>query len=125
RAIDGPLADSNRWDAWQDLLTRAHDIATRAGDTSSAGWAPPQQGHRAVLVDDKSEARRLLREARSTRKRIGDTTGLKVTGNNLKILGWTRWMILGAVLAGFGVATLGGNVGGEVMTHTVGPFSTG
>ena len=107
RAIDGPLAEANRWDAWRDMLTRAHDIAIGAGDTSTAGWALHQQGTRAVLLDDKQEARRYLREARSTRKRIGDATGLKATGNNLKLLGWTRWMVLLAALAGLGVTTLG------------------
>ena len=118
RAIDGPLADSNRWDAWRDMLTRAHDIATRAGDTSSAGWALHQQGTRSVLLDDKREARRLLRAARSTRKRIGDTAGLKVTGSNLKLLGWARWAILLAVLGGLGVTTLGALV---VVPEFLGP----
>ena len=107
RAIDGPLADSNRWDAWHDMLTRAHDIAVRAGDMSTAGWALHQQGTRAVLLGDKQEGRRLLREARSTRTGIGDVAGLKATRNNLKFLGWTRWMVLLAVLAGLGVTTLG------------------
>ena len=106
-AIDGPLADSNRWDAWRDMLGRAHDIATHAGDLSNAGWALHQQGTRSVLLDDKKEARRLLRAARSTRKRIGDTAGLKVTGGNLKLLGWAPGMILLAVVAGLGVTTLG------------------
>jgi hypothetical protein len=107
RTIDGPLADSNRWDAWRDMLTRAHDIAVRAGDMSTAGWALHQQGTRAVLLGDKREGRRLLKEARSLRKRIGDVAGLKATRNNLKFLGWTRWMVLLAVLGGLGVTTLG------------------
>jgi hypothetical protein len=107
RMIDGPLVDSNRWDAWREMLTRAHDIAIRAGDTSSAGWALHQQGTRAELLGNKWQARRLLREARSVRKRIGDAAGLKTTGNNLRLLGWTRWMLLLAVLAGLGVTTLG------------------
>jgi len=107
RAMDGPLADSNRWDAWRDMLTRAQDIATRAGDAASEGWALHQQGTREVLLGDKAKARRLLKQARSTRKRIGDAAGLKVTDNNLKVLGWARWMILTAALAGLGVTTLG------------------
>jgi TIR domain/Cep192 domain 4 len=107
RAIDGALAASNRWDAWDDMLTRAHEIAVRAGDMSTAGWALHQQGTRALLLDDKPEALRLLKEARSVRKRSGDAAGLSATRNNLKLLGWARWMVLLAVLGGLGVTTLG------------------
>ena len=99
------------------MLTRAYDIATHAGDLSNAGWALHQQGTRSLMLDDKREARRLLREARATRKGIGDTAGLKVTGGNLKLLGWARWMILGAVVAGLGVTTLGALVIPPLVTR--------
>ncbi len=118
RAIDGPLADANRWDAWRDMLARAHDIATRAGDLSNAGWAQHQQGTRSALLEHKKEARRLFRAARSTRKRIGDTAGFKVTAGNLKLLGWAPWMVLLAVVAGLGATTLGALV---VAPRIMGP----
>ena len=108
RAIDRALADSNRWDAWRDMLTRAHDIAVRAGDTSTASWALHQQGTRSALLGDKREARRLLNEARSIRARSGDAAGLQATSSNLKFLGWARWMVMLLLLTGLGGTTLAG-----------------
>ena len=108
RAIDRALADSNRWDAWRDMLTRAHDIAVRAGDTSTASWALHQQGTRSALLGDKREARRLLNEARSIRARSGDAAGLQATSSNLKFLGWARWMVMLLLSTGLGGTTLAG-----------------
>ena len=102
RAIDRALADSNRWDAWRDMLTRAHDIAVRAGDTSTASWALHQQGTRSALLGDKRQARRLLNEARSIRARSGDAAGLQATSSNLKFLGWARWMVMLLLLSRLG-----------------------
>ena len=107
RALEGPLADANRWDAWGDVLSRAYDIAARAGDSASAGWARHQQGTRALMQHDKRAARRLLGEARKTRQRSGDTAGLSITRNNLRLVRWSRWAILLTLLGGAGLTTLG------------------
>ena len=107
RALDGPLAEANRWDAWGNMLARAHDIAVRAGDASTTAWTLHQQGTRMQMLGNKPDAIRLLRESRTLRKRISDVAGLKATTNNLRLLGWTRWMILLTVVAGLGVTALG------------------
>jgi hypothetical protein len=107
RALDGPLAEANRWDAWRDMLSRAYEIAMRAGDDAAAGWALHQQGTRALMEGDQREAKRLLDEARRLRERRGDAGELRVTRDNLRLLGWSRLAILLAVLGGLGVTTLG------------------
>ncbi len=121
RAFDGSLADANRWDAWRDMLSRAHDIATRIGDDASAGWAQHQRGSLELMLGDKRAARRLLNDARNARKRSGDAAGLNATGNNLRLLGWSRWAILLAVLAGLGVTTLGAI---PIVNYVLRPIAT-
>ena len=66
RALDGPLAEANRWDAWRDMLSRAHDIAARAGDDATAGWALHQLGHA------RADAGRQARGAAPPRRRPQD-----------------------------------------------------
>lgn len=121
RALDSPLADANRWDAWRDLLSRAHDIATRSGDDATAGWALHQQGTRALLLDDKGEARRLFGGARKSRKRSGDAEGLRATRHNLRLLGWPWWAILLTLFVGLGVTTLGAI---PIVNHLLRPIPT-
>ena len=106
RALDAPLANANRWDAWRDMLERAHDIALQIGDVSTAGWAAHQLGTRDILLGDKRAARKRLEEASRLRKRSGDDAGLEATRGNLKLLGWTRWMLVVALFATVGVTTL-------------------
>jgi len=107
RTIDGPLADANRWDAWRDMLWRAHDIATRSGNPTAAGWAQHQLGTRALMLGDKPVARRHLADARRLRRESGDSAGLKASNDNYRYLRWSRWAILLAVLGGAGLTTLG------------------
>ena len=107
RTFDGPLADANRWDAWRDMLSCAHDIATRSGNSTEAGWAQHQLGTRALMLGDKPVARRHLADARRLRRESGDSAGLKASNDNYRHLRWSRWAILLTALGGAGLTTLG------------------
>jgi hypothetical protein len=106
RTLDGPLADANRWDAWRDMLSRAHDIASKSGNPGAAGWAQHQLGTRALMLGNRPEARRLLAAARILRQQSGDLAGLKATNDNYRYLRWSRWAVLLALLGGAGLTTL-------------------
>lgn len=107
RTLDGPLADANRWDAWRDMLSRAHDIAIGSGNQNAAGWAQHQLGTRALMLGDRRDARRRLAEARKLRLECGDTAGLKASSDNYRYLRWSRWALLLALIGGAGITTLG------------------
>lgn len=107
RSIDSPLAGANRWDAWHDMLSQAHDIASRSGNLVAAGWAQHQLGTRALMLGDKTKARYHLGKARSLRRGSGDGAGLDASNANFSYLRWSRLAVLLATLGGAGLATLG------------------
>ncbi len=107
RALDAPLAQSRRWDAWREALERTQHMAEHIGDHAACGWSLHQQGTRELLLGDKRAARRLFEAALAARQRAGDAPGALTTKASLKVLGGVRWLWVLLSLLGSGSIALG------------------
>ena len=85
RAVDGPLALSRQWGAWEKVLRHALEAARAAGDEVSEGWALHQLGTRALGLGDQGSATHHLRSAVALRERLGDQPGAAVSRHNLRL----------------------------------------
>lgn len=111
RAIDPYLTLYGMWEAWETVLRQVLNAANQLSDKATRAWALHQLGTRTAGYGNLSEAKKLLEEARDTRKSIGDTTGAAYTQHNLWVLfppppthdkgqtnggigGVVRWLIL-------------------------------
>ena len=83
RAIDGALALTRRWGAWEEALLAVRLAAGLLGDRGAEAWALHQLGTRALCLDEQAEAHDLLVRALDLRELLGDAAGTAATRHNL------------------------------------------
>src|SRR6266545_2518465 len=83
RAIDGALALTRRWGAWEEALLAVRRVAGNLGDRGAEAWALHQLGTRALCLDERADAHDLLTRALELRELLGDAAGAAATRHNL------------------------------------------
>ncbi|HLO27857.1 MAG TPA: ATP-binding protein [Anaerolineales bacterium] len=86
RAMDPYLTLSGYWGAWRKTLGEVHKAAQALGDLALQGWVLHQLGSYEIGIGNQAAARKLLEQAISTRKKIGDQTGMAYSQHNLQII---------------------------------------
>jgi hypothetical protein len=86
RAVCGILAVAQRWAELVHSLGELLSAAEAGGDAHAAGWACHELGTLHFCAENPGEAGRLLRQARETRKSLGDGLGIAATDHNLRAL---------------------------------------
>jgi hypothetical protein len=86
RAIDGALALSRRWGAWERALGRVGAAAHALRDRGTQAWVLHQLGTRALFLGEHRTAMPLLLRARDLRDSLGDAAGAAATRDNLRLL---------------------------------------
>lgn len=86
KLVEGSLAISGRWEAWEATLQHALQAAQSLGDLAEKAWALHQLGTRLLCLGDKEAARSLLIQALRLRTTLGDRAGAAVTRHNLNLL---------------------------------------
>ena len=86
RASDTIAAGAGLWDAWRTILDIGLASARAIGDRDGEAWALHQLGTRALCLEDKLDAHRMLREALRLRRALGDRTGAANTQHNMRFL---------------------------------------
>lgn len=84
--LEGALALSGRWAAWEQVLNWMLEAARALGEQGLEGWALHQLGTRALCAGDKTAARAALTKALRLREMLGDEAGAAVTRHNLNLL---------------------------------------
>jgi|GEM_PF-1481357 len=84
--LEGALALSGRWAAWEQVLGWMLGAARALGEQGLEGWALHQLGTRALCLGDKTAARAALTKALRLREMLGDEPGAAVTRHNLNLL---------------------------------------
>jgi len=86
KSLEGALAQSGRWDAWSESLSKALAAAQAQGDQSTMAWALHQIGTRSMCLAEKRAARAALIQALRLREALGDRAGAAVSRHNLRVL---------------------------------------
>ena len=86
RASDTIAAGAGMWDAWRTILDIGLQSARAIGDRDGEAWALHQLGTRALCLEDKLDAHRMLREALRLRRALGDRVGAANTQHNMRFL---------------------------------------
>ena len=86
KAVEGALALSRQWGAWEQALQSGLQAAEALGDLKAKAWAMHQLGTRLLSLDEKQAARQLLVRALRLREMLGDRAGAAVTRHNLSLL---------------------------------------
>jgi len=86
RAAERALFIAGRWEAWQHTLSHGLEAARASADKAAVAFFSHQQGTLAFCQDQLSEAHRLLEQALSLRKQIGDEAGVELTRHNMRLL---------------------------------------
>jgi hypothetical protein len=84
--LDGVLVTGARWGAWAVSLERCLAAAKALGDRSSEAWALHEIGTRALCLEDRSTARRLLTQAAALRESIDDIPAAAASRRNLELV---------------------------------------
>lgn len=85
-AIEGTLAISARWGAWEQALGWMLTAARATGNQAAAAWALHQLGTRALCLGETAVAFNALDEALRLREFLGDLDGAAVTRHNLSLI---------------------------------------
>lgn len=86
RLVEGSLAISGRWEAWEAALQHALQAAQSLGNLAEKAWALHQLGTRRLCLGDKEAARSILIRALRLRITLGDRAGAAMTRHNLNLL---------------------------------------
>jgi hypothetical protein len=86
RSLATLLALLGRWLELIKSLKLALSAAEQLGDTSGQAWALHELGTLHLAAGERTEAERLLSQARAMREQIGDRLGLATTDRNLQFL---------------------------------------
>jgi hypothetical protein len=86
RTVQGILALSGQWGAW-DLVLKWMLLAARAmGDRAAEAFVLHQLGTRALCLNEVADAQSYLTEALRIREALNDQAGIEVTRHNLNFL---------------------------------------
>lgn len=86
RTVQGILALSGQWDAW-DLVLKWMLLAARAmGDRAAEAFVLHQLGTRSLCLNEVANAQSYLTEALEIREVLNDQAGIEVTRHNLNFL---------------------------------------
>jgi LysM repeat protein/tetratricopeptide (TPR) repeat protein len=84
--VEGSLALSGRWEAWETALQTGLKAAQAMGNLPEKAWVLHQLGTRLLCLGDKEAARSTLIRALRLRTSLGDQAGAAVTRHNLNLL---------------------------------------
>lgn len=116
KEVEKALALSRRWGAWGTVLEATRAAAVNLGDESVEAHALHQMGTRARLLGGRKTGRKLLKQARDMRRRLGDDAGAGVSSHNLRFTRppWMPWIaggaMLGAIAGGVAVVCMSTNL---------------
>ncbi len=86
-ALEGHLATSGRWGAWQSVLESVQRAALNLADGQAAyAFTLHQLGTKALCYGQRSRAEFLLNDALRIRKRMGLESAAEATRHNLEVL---------------------------------------
>ncbi len=86
RGIEPALIAGKQWGAWQRVLDLRLQGARALGDLTVEGWTLHQLGTRALCLGNPTEAQRLLNQAMTIRRGLGDGLGSEATQHNLALI---------------------------------------
>jgi hypothetical protein len=86
RAIDPYLTLSGHWDAWHKTLKSTQEAADAMKDLALQGWVLHQLGTYEIGIGNLSAAQKLLEQAISIRKKLGDQAGVAYSQQNLQVI---------------------------------------
>lgn len=86
RAIDPYLTLSGQWEAWRKTLGELQKAAGALQDAALKGWILHQLGTYEFGIGNAAAAQKLLEEAISIRKELGDPVGAAYSQHNLQMI---------------------------------------
>jgi len=86
RAIDPYLTLSGHWAAWRKTLGEVQRAAQALENLALQGWVLHQLGTYEIGMGNLSAAQKLLEQAVSIRKNLGDQTGVAYSQHNLQVI---------------------------------------
>ncbi len=86
RAMDPYLTLSGHWDAWHKTLKEIQNAAHALQDLALQGWVLHQLGTYEIGMGNLAAAQKLLEQAVSIRKKLGDQTGVAYSQHNLQVI---------------------------------------
>ncbi len=86
RAMDPYLTLSGHWDAWHKTLKEIQNAAQALQDLALQGWVLHQLGTYEIGMGNVAAAHKLLEQAVSIRKQLGDQTGVAFSQHNLQVI---------------------------------------
>lgn len=86
RAIDPYLTLRGLWGAWRKTLGEIQNAAKAMQNPALEGWALHQMGTYEIGMGNLSAARKLLEQAVSIRRKLGDEAGAAYSEHNLQVI---------------------------------------